>query len=72
MHDYKLPSHIRISRVELVVDEIKLWMSAHQKVIERCKNTNEKAQYSEGVHDGLQQALEIIEKNIFKSRKTEG
>lgn len=66
MHDNKLPTHIRIGRIQKVVQEIETWIYAHETV----KYSNEK--YSEGIVEGLKQALEIIEKNIFESRKTEG
>lgn len=63
MNEVKMPSHIRIQRVNEVVEEIKTWMHVHKTV----KYSNEK--YTEGVLEGLNQALAIIEKNIYLRKK---
>lgn len=72
MSERKLPSHIRIGRVEKAVQEIKQWMDAYKTAIDDLGMANVAADYSEGAYNGLRKALEIIEKNIFESRKTEG
>lgn len=72
MNEKNLPTHIRIGRVQKAVEEIERWMEAYKTAIDDLGISNIAADYPEGAYNGLRKALEIIEKNIYESRKTEG